>query len=263
MIKNIIFIFSIIIFITSCSSSKNNITKSKTIKWNSDKSIQIFQRSDYKQDFFELSGFFQPQINPLYCGIASSVIILNAINSNNNIPSQKELEIKKPEIFGGGKISFNSYSQLTFLNEKTNKIKKKEIINMKNINDEKENIDPGLTLEQLKKILESYDLEVKKYYTNNYSKKEIDFFRNKIKKVTSDKEKYLLINFNGKKLDLKTGGHISPLVAYDKKGDNALIMDVAGHKNNWYWVKLEDLFKAMNTKDGDNYRGYLIIKSKK
>ncbi len=39
-------------------------------------------------------------------------------------------------------------------------------------------------------------------------------------------------------------------------------MDVAGHKNSWYWVKIKDLLQSMNTKDGDNYRGYLIIKNK-
>ena len=30
-------------------------------------------------------------------------------------------------------------------------------------------------------------------------------------------------------------------------------------KNPWYWVPISHLYKAMNTKDGNNYRGWLII----
>jgi hypothetical protein len=73
----------------------------------------------------------------------------------------------------------------------------------------------------------------------------------------------LLINFNGKILGLKTAGHISPLVAFDKETDSVLMLDVAGHKNGWYWVNLEDLIKAMNTKDGNNFRGFLVVKNSK
>ena len=71
----------------------------------------------------------------------------------------------------------------------------------------------------------------------------------------------MLINFDGKKVGLKTGGHVSPLVAYNQEHDSVLMMDVAGHKNGWYWVKINDLLRAVNSKDGDNYRGYLVIKN--
>lgn len=258
----IFIIISTIITISSCSLTKYNITKNQTINWNSEDGINMLDRSQYKADFYQLANFFQPQINPLYCGIASSVIILNAINSNKKIASQSELEIEKPDIFGGGVIPFNSYSQLTLLNKETNKIKEKSIIDMKNINDDKENIDPGLTLSQLKSILEIYDVDVQKYHVNKSSEKELHFFRKKVKKITADNAKYLIINFHGKKIGMTTGGHLSPLVAYDSKSDSVLIMDVAGHKNNWYWVNIKNLFSAMNTMDGKNYRGYLVIGEK-
>jgi hypothetical protein len=34
------------------------------------------------------------------------------------------------------------------------------------------------------------------------------------------------------------------------------------HKNPWYWVDLKEMVTAMNTKDGENFRGYLITKKK-
>ena len=146
--------------------------------------------------------------------------------------------------------------------EESLETQEKSIIDMKNINDDKENIDPGLTLSQLKSILEIYDVDVQKYHVNKSSEKELHFFRKKVKKITADNTKYLIINFHGKKIGMTTGGHLSPLVAYDSKSDSVLIMDVAGHKNNWYWVNIKNLFSAMNTMDGKNYRGYLVIGEK-
>jgi len=31
------------------------------------------------------------------------------------------------------------------------------------------------------------------------------------------------------------------------------------HKNPWYWVSVTDMVKAMNTLDGEKFRGYLIV----
>lgn len=57
-------------------------------------------------------------------------------------------------------------------------------------------------------------------------------------------------------------GHISPLAAYDKVGDQFLILDVSRYKYPPVWVKAADLFAAMNTIDADNStrtRGYVIV----
>ncbi|MFT4718809.1 MAG: hypothetical protein ACI9IL_001150 [Rickettsiales bacterium] len=263
--KNIFIKILILILLTSCFAKKAKegiFANNLTIKWNSEYGVKMLERSNYKQDFYELAGFFQPQINPLYCAIASSVIILNAINfDKNNISSQKKLEVRRPEIFGGGMIPFKSYSQLSLLNSKTDIIKREEVISMKNIDDKRMNIDPGVTLGQLKDILELYGTEVTKYHVKKYSKQELDFFRKKVKNITQDKDRYMIINFDGKKVGLKTGGHMSPLVAYNQENDSVLMMDVAGHKNGWYWVKINDLLRAVNSKDGNNYRGYLVIKN--
>lgn len=230
-------------------------------KWNSQEGITRLEQSRYKKDFYKLANFFQPQMNPLYCGMASSVIILNALRSEEVIKiKQEELEIEKPEVFGGGRIPFNSYSQVTFLNNETDKVKKRQIIKMQNKDDDKSKIDPGVTLKQLSDILgTSYDLNTRINYAHKVNDKEFNNFRKLLKQVLNDDKKYILANFHGKSLGLKTGGHISPLVAYDTLTDSILVLDVAGHKNPWYWVKLTHFYKAMNIKDGDKYRGYLIV----
>ncbi len=271
MYKNFLFLILVNIICINISANANYLEFSPSQfsnqneivveKWNSDEGIKRLQQSKYKNDFYQLANFFQPQINPLYCGIASSVIILNAIRSEKNqIKSQKELEITKPDIFGGGSAPFKSYSQITFLNKKTDKIKDQKIIELKNLSDDKSNIDPGLSLNHLAKILQkSYDLNVKINHVSKIRDKDINNFRNTIQKILNDKEKYILANFQGKTVGLKVSGHISPIVAYDQISDSILVMDVAGHKNPWYWIKLEHFYKAMNTKDGKQYRGYITI----
>ncbi len=253
--------FNKILFVVVLLFASNSFAEN--IKWNSSEGIKRLESSQYKNDFYQLSEHFQPQINPLYCGIASSVMILNTINAGKEIESQKDLEVTKPKAFGGGNIAFNSYSQLTFLNDKTDKVKNRKIINLQNITPENENdaknFDAGVTLKELANILKTYHLKTKMVYAKNTDQKSLTKFRNLLEKVLAEDQKFILVNFNGKSLGLTTNGHISPIAAFDCASDSVLILDVAGHKNGWYWVSVEDLMKAMNTKDGENYRGYLVV----
>ncbi len=231
--------------------------------WNSKEGRTRFENSKFKNDFYQLVNFYQPQINPLYCAAATGVMLLGAFHYGN-IPSTKSGEVEKPKALGGGNIEFREYLQTDFFNEKTDKIKKRDIINLKepkSIIDGKENYDPGLSLEEFAKILsKSYGLKVTTRHIENVTDSAIASFRELLKKVLNDDKSFIVVNFDGKVLGQKTNGHISPLAAYDETSDSALVLDVALHKNTWYWVSVTDLMKAMNTKDGEQYRGYLIVK---
>ncbi len=232
------------------------------MKWNSDQGLVRFERSKYKNDFYQLANFYQPQINPLYCGVASSVIVLNALR-NGEIASQKSLEVTKPASAGGGAAEFRSYSQLTFLNAETDKIKKREIIEFKkpkSVKNGKEIFDAGIALVDLRDILtEAYKLKVSLNYAAKDSAKSINDFRSDLKKYLSDNKNFVIVNFDGAVLGAKFGGHISPVAAYDEESDSVLILDVALHKETWYFAPLAKLYEAMNTKDKESYRGYLVV----
>ena len=257
------FLTLIILLITTTNGFSDYPIKNITTDWNSKKGLEKLYNSQYKNDFYQMADHFQPQINPLYCAIASSVIILNTIYKDKKIISQKELEIKKPKVFGGDIIPFFSYSQLTFLNKKTDKIKDRKIISLQNITKENENnvknFDAGLSLQQLSGILKIYKLKTQVHHVQTINKKSVMKFRKLLKKILIEDKKFLLVNFNGKILGLETGGHISPIVAFDNNSDSVLVMDVAGHQNGWFWVSIINLLKAMNTKDGENYRGYMVV----
>ncbi len=234
------------------------------IPWNSQEGLERLIRSDYKQDFYQLAQYFQPQINPLYCGIATAVVILNSLRTPvGKVPSQKPLEVKKPDEMGGGVIPFHSYSQWYFLNEETDRIKPREIIHLlvssESYMDADTQYDPGLSLNQLKGILEVYGAEVELHYADMDVMEGSQLFRETVKSILRKNNIFIVVNFVGNKIGAATGGHISPIGAYDERSEAVLILDVAGHKNPWYWAPIPHLYQSMHLKVGESYRGWLIV----
>lgn len=231
--------------------------------WNSENGIYRLNSSKYKNDFYQLANFFQAQINPILCSSATALTIKNSL-FYNEIPSQNKSEIIKPD---GQSIAFNLYvSQEDFFNAKTESIKTKEAIFYKQKThlqkpdgSEILDYDPGVSLEDFAKMLDIHQIKTKIFYQKKIDEQELSSFRTLLKKILIDKTQFLIVNFDGKVFHNKTNGHISPAVAFDEDSDSVLILDVALHKNPWYWVDLKDLVKAMNTIDGNQYRGYLIV----
>lgn len=255
MLKNIFKIIFLFLLIT-----KNSFA---TEVWNSKIGRNRLNSSNYKNDFYQLVNFFQAQINPIFCTSATALILKNAI-FYNQIDSQKDGELVKPN---GDIIPFKLYlSQQKFFNEKTDKIKSREIIFFKEKNLIKKSdgslyndFDPGLNLNDFAKILKTHKLNSSLHHQSDSSQASIDNFRSIVKKILNDEENFLVVNFNGNIFGNSTNGHISPVVAYDQESDSLLVLDVALHKNQWYWVDLVDMIKAMNTLDNEQYRGYLIV----
>jgi hypothetical protein len=248
-------------FSSSTFSKDNEVV---VVNWNSAEGRARLTRSDSKESFYQLAHTFQPQINPLYCGIATGVILLNALRLPQGIvPSQPALEVQEPEAWGGNRIRFSSYSQLTFLNEETDRVKPRSKICLENITEQNipdaTQFDPGLALDDLRRILEVYHAKVELYYAEKDMLEGIVTFRTIAESVLKSREKFVVVNFVGNTIGTPTGGHISPLGAYDTLTDSVLVMDVAGHKNPWYWVPIAHLYQAMHTKTEDGCRGWLVV----
>ncbi len=190
-------------------------------------------------------------------------MILNALNYGE-IASQKVAEITKKD---GGKIEFKLFTQEGFFNDETNRIKHRDIIERKvstgkifENNEWSETYDAGLSLGDLNKILSQiYHLKTELTYVRKNDEKFAKKFRAILKKSLADKSSFIIANFDGKILGSQTSGHISALAAYDEESDSVLILDAALHKNQWYFADVKNLMAAMNTKDGENYRGFLVV----
>ena len=234
------------------------------VSWNSAEGIARLARSNHKQDFYRLAHVFQPQINPVYCGIASAVIVLNAFHMpGGRAPRQEALAVQRPEEIGGGTLTFESYSQLTILNEETDAIKPRGVIEMSCASDPDGEgggkFDGGVSIADLGKILELYGARAEVVLAELHPEAGIEAFRAVAKSVLGDETRFLVANFLGSAIGTATGGHISPLGAYDEETDSILVLDVAGHKTPWYWAPLPHLYQAMHTLAGDDYRGWLVI----
>ena len=223
--------------------------------WNSEEGLKRLQRSEFKSDFYQLVNFYQPQENPLFCSIATATMIRNAFEYGN-ILSQKEGEVLKPD---GGTISYPLYSQKDFFNEETEKVKKRSIVEFKESVNGAESFDPGLSLGDFAKMLRVHNFGVKLIYVKKNDEATAEKFRRVLRNILNENSAFLVVNFDGKFLEKTTRGHISPIVAFDEESDSVLVLDVALHKNRWYWVEVSKLIEAMNTKDAENYRGYLMV----
>lgn len=233
------------------------------VGWDTEEGQTRLARAAYKADFFQLASNFQPQANPLYCGIASSVIVLNAMRLHKNaVPSQAAIEVEVPEGLGGGRLTYPAYSQLTLLGERTESVKPRAMIELRNAGEGGAKIDPGLTLAQLKGVLEAYDTRVALHYAHQEPEEGAVSFREVLKLALADSIQFVIVNFKGRTLGAPTDGHISPVAAYDEASDSVLLLDVAGYLNPWYWVPVNHLYGAMHTLDGDHYRGYLVVEDR-
>jgi hypothetical protein len=237
------------------------------IPWGSDEGIQRFASAEFKVDFFKLANFFEAQNNSIYCGVASSVIVLNALRvrneeKQNNLPKADSVLTKAdleyiPIIYSP---FFNRYTQDNIFNEKAKS--KLEILGkpIKNQETGKEKRDGGLQLAQLQKLLASHDLQVIKKVADD--KLSANDFRKDLKTNLANKDDYILVNYTRKTLDQEGGGHISPIGAYDSRSDSVLVMDVNSNKADWVWVAVDLLYASMATFDTIENRGYLLISEK-
>ena len=227
--------------------------------WNSEEGTKKLLKAKPNKPFFKLSHNYQSQINPFYCGVACIATILNTLRAKKGlIPNQKGFDYTKPN---GEKVEYRYYNQLNILDENTDKIKQRKDI-APSIKDEKDNhaeFNPGLSISQLEEILNYHNVSSEKVIAEKEPEIAIDQFRQNIKEILQSKRKFMILNFDGKMCGLSTGGHFSTVGAYDDDDDTILILDAAAHKNPWFWVPVKHIYYAMNTKNDEGYRGYLIV----
>ncbi len=235
-----------------------------TIPWNTQEGRKRLFDSKFHKDFFTLAHCFQPQIKPTFCGVASAVIICNALRAGTGLKLDSRLDVKIPKSSGGGIIPFNSYSQLTFLGSQTDRIKDRRQIEGKIVpaDDGSPAFNPGLTLDELASQMRMHLLKIKICKANTYSQERITAFRNDLKAFLNDNKVFVVANYMGRDLGKDVGGHFSPVAAYHSNSDSCLVMDVAGHRHAWFWVEVPILYRAMHTKDGNSWRGWIQVSDK-
>jgi hypothetical protein len=176
----------------------------------------------YAADYPALAKHFQTQIYRSYCGVASSVTVLNALG----------VEVDQRSFFAHNGARARSQLRTFFT---------------------------GMPLRDLSQLLDAHGVVATVHYGTALSLAE---FRQRLLANLANADDFVLINYARETLGQKPGGHISPIAAYDPEQDAALILDVASYKYPPVWVPLDVLFDSINTIDNETglSRGVVVVR---
>jgi hypothetical protein len=195
---------------------------------------KYFLESGAFATYFSIADNFVTQKTQAYCGVASIVMVLNAAGAP--APSTPEYQ------------PYHVFTQDNVLDERTEAVLPQAVLARQ-----------GMTLDQLGGLLSLHPVTIEVHHAADGG---LDAFRAAARDYLAARDHFVIVNYLRKAIGQQTGGHISPLAAYDAKEDRFLILDVARYKYPPVWVKASDLFDAMNTTDKDNdnkTRGYVLI----
>jgi hypothetical protein len=163
---------------------------------------KILFSSTSHQSYMPLSIQFVTQNDQSYCGIATMVMVLNALNIQAPLT---------PDI-----APFTTFTQNNVFNEKTERILPKATL-----------LNEGMTLDQLVEMLKTFGLNIEVKHTSSASMEE---FLSLAKEYLGSPNHYVVVNYLRSSIGQESGGHISPLGAYDNNTDRFLILDVSRYK---------------------------------
>jgi hypothetical protein len=204
------------------------------VSLNSDQGARLLLESEANRAYWPLSIQFVTQKNQAYCGVASLVMVLNALG----VPAPTSPEYEP----------FKVFTQDNLLNEETEKILPKAVLSQ-----------IGMTLDQLGGLLGAYSIKADVRHAGDT---DLEQFRKLAVDALNSPNRYVVVNYLRRTIGQERGGHISPLGAYDADTDRFLILDVSRYKYPPVWVRTEDLYTAMNTPDSDNQnrtRGFVLV----
>ena len=192
-----------------------------------------FNESQYHQDFWRLSKYYltryqEPYI-PTFSGVASCMMILNALEIANN-------QLTGDEVLGA---SFTHIDH--FFSPKVQKILTKRKVERS-----------GMTLNQLAKTIASYDLKVQVFKAESIAKQT---FREQLIKTMENPNEYMIVNYLREFSNGDTKNHFSPVAAYNQARDHVLIMDVSQNQFTPHWESIDSLYAKMKKIEMGKKRG--------
>jgi hypothetical protein len=205
------------------------------INLNSSQGSALLQDSEALQSYWPLSIQFVTQKNQAFCGVASIVMVLNALG----IPAPTTPEFDP----------YKTFTQDNIFTPATEKVLPQETLRK-----------IGMTLNQIGGFIETYGVKAEVHHASDSS---VEEFRTLAKEYLSTPDHHVIVNYLRKSIGQEKGGHISPLAAYDAETDRFLLLDVARYKYPPVWISAAELFAAMNTTDSDNQnrtRGFVLLR---
>ena len=162
-------------------------------------SAELFQDADIKSHFWTICRYFISEKFMTYCGIASSVTVLNSLG----VESPDAPQIYPYKIF----TQDNIFTDAVLHRRKPIEVEK-----------------GGNTLEQLAGILAVFDVDVQTCFADTL---DVARCRTLLVEALKSPDQRVIVDFDRQTLLQKGNGHFSPLAAYHAGQDRFLLMDVA------------------------------------
>ena len=191
-----------------------------------------------RSDHGPLAQWFETQANLAYCGVASTVMVLNS------------LSVPAPAVPGFGAYRFWTQSNAFAIPGSAGYVRPEVVAR------------EGMTLAQLHGWLAGQpELVVERFHGDQLS---LGQWRALLRRSLQEPRDRLLVNYLRTTLGQQGGGHISPLAAYDARSDRVLILDVARYRYPAVWVSATDLWESLRTVDNSSgrSRGLLLIRQR-
>jgi hypothetical protein len=203
------------------------------IDLNSTAGESLLFASRARADFLPLSSQFQTQKTPSYCGVASSIMVLNALG----LPAPIAVEYAPYSVF----------TQDNFFTPQAEQVVTAAVVQRR-----------GMTLAQLAGLLSSHGAVAAPYHASDLN---LGRFRQLMIRNLQEPHNFVVVNYLRRSIGQERGGHISPVAAYHQASDRFLILDVSRYKYPPVWVKATELWSAINTIDSDSgkTRGIVLI----
>lgn len=183
----------------------------------------LLEAAETKADHALLSQAFERQQKGSWCGVASSVTVLKALQIAPRI------------------------TQETFFDDEASAVRSELAVTF-----------GGMNLDELGALLEAHGAKATVVHAADT---DIEQFRSALIDNLASTDDAMLVNYKREVLGQGSMGHISPVAAHDAASDRVLVLDTATYKWPATWVATKELFAAMNTIDSASgkTRGYVEV----
>lgn len=191
---------------------------------------RLFEEADARADYWSLSEQYVTQQSGNFCGVASGVMVLNALQVSAPIDKQTGSPF---------------FTQDDFFNDCARRVLSPTLM-------------PGMTIDQLVDLLQCHPARAQAFHAGETPLEE---FRTLAARNLATPGDFIVVNYDRAGVGQEKMGHISPLGAYDAKTDKFLLLDVARYKYPPVWADATALFAAMHTDDfvAGKTRGFVVV----
>lgn len=196
--------------------------------------MAMLSTSDARADYGALAQELVTQATLTYCGVASSVMVLNS------------LAMPAPVVPGYGSYRFWTQDNL-WMGIDSDRVVSANAVRRR-----------GMTLQELSALLQGHGLQVERIHGQDL---DLNSFRRRLRESLANPADRLLVNYNRPEVGQKGGGHIAPLAAYHAGRDQVLILDVSRYRYPTVWVPVRDLWLAIRRIDDASglSRGLVLV----